>query len=527
MKGMMKKVLTTILLGTITYSAFAQESNEILTVQKEIQTPQMYLDSIKKTFVNHKAVASIDKKWMNELLNDDLFNEMEDDINRVYLDENIAYDLPTPLLKERLKQLNAKSLFHIEYNESLENVIKNFLKKRSKSYERLMALSEYYFPMFEESLAKYNVPLEMKYLAIVESALNPKARSRVGATGLWQFMYPTGKQYGLEVNSYVDERSDPLKSTDAAAKYLSDLYKVFGNWELVLASYNYGPGNVSKAIRRSGGETNYWKIRKNLPKETQGYVPAFIATMYIYEYHKHHNIVPQRANIPYVKTDTIFVKESMTMKNIADLMDMSESEVKLLNPKYKTDIIPSYDGAQHSIRLPLDKIAKFTSNERKIYGYLAYEKNYSKTANDYNSINGNALQEAIAEEKVSKKPTLNTGAIAYHTVKKGESLGKIAAQYDLTVAELKRLNGMSNNTIHAGKKLTVKASTAKNNALASVKKESSTSKRGTVNYTVKQGDTLASIAKRHGNITVAELMKKNNIKNAKGIKPGMILKVNG
>ena len=524
----MKNVLTAFLVGVVSCNALAQDSFETAVIKKEVQTPQMYLDSIKKTFVNHKNIAAIDKKWMNELMNDDLFAEMEDDINKVYLDEDIAYDLPSAVLKERLKQLDAKSLFKIEYNETLENVIKNFLKKRSKSFERLMALSEYYFPMFEESLAKYNVPLEMKYLAIVESALNPKARSRVGATGLWQFMYPTGKQYGLEVNSFVDERSDPLKSTDAAAKYLSELYDVFGNWELVLASYNYGPGNVSKAIRRAGGETNYWKIRKNLPKETQGYVPAFLATMYIYEYYKQHNIVPKRANIPYVKTDTVYVKEAMTIKNIADLMDMPENEVRLLNPKYKTETIPSYDGARHSIRLPLDKIAKFTSNERKIYAYLAYEKNYNPIKNTLETID--PIEEAIVEERTVRKAIVKPSAIAYHTVKKGESLGKIAARYDLSVAELKQLNGLRGNIVQAGKKLTIKGNPAeadRKTASVTSKKEAVKSKNRSVTYTVKQGDTLVSIAKKHGNVTVAELMKLNNIKNAKALKPGMKLKVNG
>ena len=171
-----------------------------------------------------------------------------------------------------------------------------------------MAISEYYFPMFEAALAKYDVPLEIKYLAVVESALNPHAKSRVGATGLWQFMFATGKQYNLDVSSYIDERSDLLKATEAACQYLSNMYKIFGDWDLVLASYNAGPGNVSKAIRRSGGQQNYWNIRKNLPKETQGYVPAFLATMYIYEYHKEHGIEPKRAAISYLATDTVMVK---------------------------------------------------------------------------------------------------------------------------------------------------------------------------------------------------------------------------
>ena len=203
--------------------------------------------------------------------------------------------MSTELLKERLAAMDAKSPFNIEYNQGLENIIKSFLKNRKKSFERLMAISEYYFPIFEEALAKQNVPLEIKYLAVVESALNPKAVSRVGATGLWQFMYQTGKQYNLKIDSYVDERSDPLKACEAAAQYMTNMYKIFGDWDLVLASYNSGPGNVAKAIRRSGGQQNYWNIRKNLPKETQGYVPAFLATMYIYEYHKEHGITSKQS----------------------------------------------------------------------------------------------------------------------------------------------------------------------------------------------------------------------------------------
>jgi len=446
----MKQKLTTFLFGVFSLTTFAQES-EVKVLPKEIQSPQAYLDSIKQTFVNHKAGAMLDKKWINELLNDDMFTNMETDINNVYLDEDVTYNLPTDVLKARLEALDKKYPFDITYSPTLEKVIKNFLKNRSKSFERLMGLSDYYFPMFEEHLAKHNVPLEIKYLAIVESALNPKAKSRVGATGLWQFMYPTGKQYGLDVTSYIDERSDPLKSTDAAAEYLADLYKVFGNWEMVLASYNSGPGTVSKAIRRSGGKTNYWQIREYLPKETQGYVPAFLATLYVYEYHKEHGIVPQKANVPFIKTDTVHLKRAMTFEDVSDLLDISVDEIKILNPKYKTDKIPNYEDKMHTLRLPLDKISKFTSNERTIYAYLDYQNNYK--------IEKNILDEIISE---------NNTAIAANKSK----------------------NKVSSKT-----------------------------------HVVKRGDTLSAIAKKYGNVTVAQLMKKNNIKNASSLKPGMKLKI--
>lgn len=520
----MNKRLITFLFGLFSIAGFSQTNAiETKTVQSELKTPQMYLDSIKKTFVNHKAVGNIDKKWINELMSEDLFSAMENDVDRVYLDEDVAYDLPTDVLKERLRKLDQKSLFHIEYNETIERVIKSFLKNRSKSYERLMALSEYYFPLFEEHLAKNNVPLEIKYLAIVESALNAKARSRVGATGLWQFMYPTGKQYGLDVNSHIDERSDPILSSEAAAKYLADLYNVFGDWQLVLASYNSGPGTVSKAIRRSGGKTDYWQIRKNLPKETQGYVPAFIATMYIYEYHKEHGIVPKRANIPYVKTDTVHLKQAITFDEISNLIDIPVDEIKLLNPKYKLDMIPFYDGKMHSLRLPIDKIGRFTSNEKKIYAYLNYEKEYKKAKMIIEEYKEPYEEEAIVQRSVKSSQ--------YYTVRKGDNLGQIASRNNLSVAELKKLNGLKTNSIAVGKKLKIAENTkyiasatpAKKVSASEASKAKSASKA--VMYTVKKGDTLDGIAKKYGNISVADLMKINNIKSAKSLRPGMKLKV--
>ena len=218
-----------------------------------------------------------DSLWLKEMYNSEMFEEVyglieNQDFNPVEYEE-----LPTELLKKRLAELDARTPFTVEYNPSLESVIKGYLKNRRRTMAKLMALSDYYFPMFEEELDKHDLPLEMKYLAIVESALDPRARSRVGATGLWQFMYATGKMFGLEVSSYVDERSDPLMATEAACKYLKSLHGSLGDWDLALAAYNSGPGNVSKAIRRSGGRTNYWNIRSHLPRETAGYVPAFFS----------------------------------------------------------------------------------------------------------------------------------------------------------------------------------------------------------------------------------------------------------
>jgi len=282
---------------------------------------------------DNSALEVFDEKWKQELMNHGLFDTIQKTVERQKYEKFIyEADLPTELLKQRLVALNAKTPFNVAYNPALESVIRNFLKNRHLSMERLMALSDYYFPLFEEVLDKYDLPLEIKYLAIVESALKPRAKSRVGATGLWQFMFATGKMYGLNVSSYVDERMDPIKATEAAARYLSKLYKIFGDWDLALAAYNSGPGNVSKAIRRSGGYTNYWNIRPYLPRETAGYLPAFLATMYVFEFANKHDFKPKRVNFAYFETDTVTVKKQITLDQVAEVLDEKIETLQFLNP---------------------------------------------------------------------------------------------------------------------------------------------------------------------------------------------------
>ncbi|MDP5097254.1 MAG: transglycosylase SLT domain-containing protein [Flavobacterium sp.] len=423
----MKKLIFISLL--VASSSFAQESMD----QPTLPLPKIsYLDSLKNTFVNHSTSNCIDERWMAELANVELSEDMFSDISSLNIDSEVSYDLSSELLKKRLKKLDAKSPFNIEYNPALENTIKSFLKNRTKAFERLMALSEYYFPMFEEHLAKYNIPMELKYLAIVESALNPKAKSRVGASGLWQFMYPTGKQYNLEVNSYVDERHDPLKATEAACQYLSNLYEIFGDWSMVLASYNAGPGNVSKAIRRSGGSQNYWNIRKNLPRETANYVPAFLATMYIYEYKKEHGILPKKATMTYFETDTIMVKKQMSFKHISELLDISEEQIEFLNPIYKLKVIPFEEDKPHFLRLPKNKMGLFVSNEEKVYAYL----DHLETFKEKPIFVAKAESESYTDYSSSQKK------LQYHTIKSGESLGKIAQKYNISVSNFKSWNNI-------------------------------------------------------------------------------------
>jgi membrane-bound lytic murein transglycosylase D len=492
-------------------TAFAQDSLKT----SKLETKISFLDSIKSTFVHDKIASCVDSLWMKELTNLDLYNELSVDIKTINIDEKVDFELPTALLKSRLKELDAKSPFNIEYNQGLENIIKSFLKNRKKSFERLMAISEYYFPLFEEALARQNVPLEIKYLAVVESALNPKAVSRVGATGLWQFMFQTGKQYNLNIDSYVDERSDPIKSSDAAALYMSNMYKIFGDWDLVLASYNSGPGNVAKAIRRSGGQQNYWNIRKNLPKETQGYVPAFLATMYIYEYHAAHGIVPNRAIVKHFATDTIQIKHQISFKQIADLIDIPIAQLQLLNPSYKRDVIPYVKGTQNFLRLPNDKIAIYTSNEDKIYAYVQHE--LSKKERPYQStiaVNNNTDSRAKTK---------------YYKVKRGDNLSSIANKFGVTKQVLKEWNNLKGSSVSRGKNLKIYLPTtelvADSKPLATPLEElknNSTEKKykeekvvsfveKTKNYKVKRGDNLGEIASKYG-VTVSELKKWNRLK---------------
>lgn len=500
----MKKIRVSALAVVVSLTAFSQETE---LKEPALELPKLsYLDSLKVTFVNHNTSTCIDERWMAELSNEEIFEEMLTDVETTDIDSTVTFDLSVDVLKNRLAKLDAKSPFNVEYTPALENVIKAFLKNRKTSFERLMAISEYYFPMFEEHLAKYNVPLEIKYLAIVESALNPKAKSRVGATGLWQFMYPTGKQYNLEVNSYVDERYDPLKATEAACQYLSNLYGIFGDWSLVLASYNAGPGNVSKAIRRSGGSQNYWNIRRNLPRETANYVPAFLATMYIYEYQKEHGIKAKKAPVTYFETDTIAVKREMSFQQISDILDVPVEQIEFLNPIYKVKVIPFSTEKAHFLRLPKNKMGVFVSNEEKIYAYVDYL--------------------GTQKEKISI-PVTNTavassssgGNLIYHKIRSGESIGLIADKYGTSITNVKKWNHLRSNVIQAGKTLKIYSNGSGSSSV-------SVNRGNGEYYTVQRGDSLYSIAKKFPGVSAENLKKWNDI-SSNNIQPGMKLKING
>lgn len=487
----------------------------INTIAKEIETTTVLAASIKDSTVfsikDHPKMAALDSIWREELYNSSLFDTIYKSVTELEYRPVEYKDLPTDTLKARLAELNARTPFNVEYNPALESVIKSYLKNRHEHLERLMALSKFYFPLFEQELDNQDIPLEIKYLAIIESALKPRAKSRVGATGLWQFMFGTGKMFGLEVSSYVDERMDPVMATKAACKYLANLYKVFGDWDLALASYNSGPGNVTKAIRRSGGYTNYWNIRHNLPRETAGYLPAFLATMYIFEYADKHEFKPRKPEFAYFETDTIKVKQMITLDQVSEYMDIDIEELQFLNPSYKLDIIPFVKDENYVLRLPREKIGAFVANESQIYAL--------------------AKEEFDKREKPLPKYFEANDRIRYR-VRGGDYLGRIARKFGVRVSQIKRWNGLRNDNLRVGQRLIIyprrpvadmpKKTTAKKAIVSKPVKEL---KPGDYQlYTVKSGDTLWSISQKFKGVTVENLKNWNDISGS-GIKPGMKLRI--
>ena len=410
------------------------------------------------------------------------------------------------IYKHRLNELDGNSPFSLDYNAYVKRYIDVYSKKRREQVSRMMGLSNYYFPMFEEALDRHGLPLELKYLAIVESALNPLARSRVGATGLWQFMYSTGRLQGLSVSSYVDERSDPRKSTEAACLYLKTLYGIFGDWNLALAAYNSGPGNVNKAIRRSGGKRNYWEIRAYLPRETAGYVPAFIAVNYIMNYGGDHLLFPTEIKPSYFQTDTVWIKERISFDQISKLIAVSEEDLRFLNPEYKYKIIPKRSEKPYTLVLPTNKIGAFINNEDSIY---------TLATKDFEQQNTSQPTYVEMDERIR------------HVVQRGEVLGTIGERYGVSVSSIRRWNGLRSNTIRVGQRLTIyprKIPTDNSNVAS--KSSAKTSANGDyVAYRVRTGETFYSIARKYPGVSAQNIMSWNKISDARKLKPGMTLKI--
>ncbi len=368
---------------------------------------------------------------------------------------------------DRLKRL--PTIIEMPYNDVVQKFIDRYSGKLRRSVSFMLGASNFYMPIFEEALEAYNLPLELKYLPVIESALNPKAVSRVGATGLWQFMLSTGKRYGLEVNTLIDERRDPVKASWAAAHYLSDLYKIFDDWSLVIAAYNCGPSKINQAIHRAKGATDYWSIYPYLPKETRGYVPAFIAANYIMTYYCDHNICPMVTELP-MKTDTVIVNKDVHLEQIAQVLNINIEHLRNLNPQYRRDIINGLNKPM-AVRLPVSLVGTFIDNEDSIYNYKPDElllkrsvvdvnddvlstssRSYNRHSSSYSRSKSTSRYTRGKKGKKGKKEKGNKSV----TIKNGDTLSEIAARNHTTVAKLRKLNKISGSHIRAGKKIKVK-----------------------------------------------------------------------
>lgn len=331
---------------------------------------------------------------------------------------------------DRLSRLN--NIIELPYNEYVRNCINLYVDRRRSTVEYMLGLERVYFPMIEQALAQNDLPDELKYLAVVESALNPVALSRVGASGLWQFMLATGKQYGLEINSLVDERRDPLKATYAACEYFKDMHRIYGDWNLVIASYNCGPGNVNKAIKRAGGKTDFWEIYPYLPKETRSYVPLFIAATYVMNYYANHQLYPAQTHLP-LSTDTVMVDQTIHFDQIADVLSVDKELIRALNPQYKKDIIPG-NSKPRSIKLPA----------LSAYSFVELEDSICKHRKDELLANRSYIgNKALDKEKIT------------HKVLRGENLHTIGNKYGVTAANIRKWNGLRSNKVGTGKRLTI------------------------------------------------------------------------
>jgi len=384
-------------------------------------------DSLKTVFSDNPIVASFDSLLLSNLsFSDALFSY------------DSAIEVSTPpvfsdsVYEARIQHLDTKTPIDLVYNPYVKQYINVYTKQRRQQMSRMMGLAAYYFPVFEEILDQFNLPLELKYLALVESALNPKAKSWAGATGLWQFMYNTGKEHNLKVSSYVDERMDPFRATIAACEFFKKSYSVYGDWSLVLASYNSGRGNVNKAIRRSGGKKNYWQIRRFLPKETRSYVPAFIAVCYAMNYASDHKISSEKPRVLFREVDTIEVKHQIDFEYLSSSLDISLDELEFLNPAYKINVIPKVDGRTYHLVLPIDKMGVFVANEKEIYAHFI--KLDAEKRKDYPKY-------SEQDERV------------VHRVKSGEYLGKIARRYGCSVKKIQQWNNLKNDNIRVGQRL--------------------------------------------------------------------------
>lgn len=512
------------------------------------------------TIPNKNIIAQLDSLVQLKFFTDTTFITDTALLNKYgYAADSIPH-FPDSVYEARIAELNANSPIEVSYNSTVQAYIDLYAIRKRELTSKMLGLSQMYFPMFEEQLDRFGLPLELKYLAIVESALNPTAGSHKGAKGLWQFMYYTGKLYDLDVTSLMDERFDPIESTIAACRLMKDLYDIYGDWNLVLAAYNSGAGNVNKAIRRAGKVDNYWAIWPFLPRETRGYVPAFFAVMYVMNYPEEHNLYPIPPEYLYPEIDTVMVNQPLAFDQISEMFSFPMDKLKLLNPQYKAGIIPAGKGKSFVLRLPRELAGEYVTREEELYAFksskgierekvlkeiekaksrkihtVKYGESLSVIAERYhcyvsqlrqwNNLRGNTIyagQKLVVfspydddyEPDYSSSSAKTSGENKIHTVSRGESLGILANKYDVSVSELKQWNGLNSNTIHPNQQLIV----------GKVIKRADDGDQY-VYHVIKKGDTLWEIAREYEGVSIEDIKQLNGISNSYRLQPGQKLRI--
>lgn len=475
---------------------------------------------------------------LDSLLNIFYINQALEDIidDSAWPGDTIVPEFSDSVYLARLSEI--PSVVNLTYNRLVKNYIDVYTKKRREQVKTMLGLTDYYFPFIEQVFDLYGVPYELKYLAVIESALNPRAVSRAGAVGIWQFMYGTGRHYGLTINSLVDERRDPLRATHAAAKYLVDLYGMYGDWTLALAAYNCGPGNVNKAIRRSGGKRDFWDIYYYLPRETRGYVPAFIAATYAMNYYPEHHLYKIPVDIP-LFTDTIVIREPLHLKQVSEVLQVPVRQIRDMNPQYRQDIIPATKTSPYALRIPVEKTSAFIDLQDTIFAYndsvYFNQEKMIVTPQHYTA----SYQADLPADKYDK---------LFYVVQSGDNVGYIADWYDVRASDLRYWNNIRRNLIRSGQRLVIykpKGTSEryrKINEMTFAEKQSMAGRAvGTqsiavtpiteepggdyVTYTVRSGDTLWEIAQKYPGVTDSDIARLNNITNSAQIKPGQVIRI--
>jgi membrane-bound lytic murein transglycosylase D len=527
----MKNLIYLTICILITNTTFAQKQDTIFA--KKFLTEDIFQDDISQNDTIQEDVLQDEMlKEMDALLDLWYIQKQMGSINIGALNDNSEEDcLTDSVVINRLKSLH--TVIPLVYNREIRNKIELYVCKRKRTSSIILGLSQYYFPWMREIFDKYDVPEELIYLTIIESALNPNAISRAGATGIWQFMYATGKAYQLEVNTFIDDRRDPFKATDAAARHLKDLYNIFNDWGLAISAYNCGSGGVRKAIARSGGKTDFWSVKPFLPRETQNYFPYYVAALYMVNFHHEHGIPFAELTIPFA-VDTVMVKKELHLQQVAEVLNIDLEELKLLNPQYKRLVIPAYS-QPYPLRLKHADIVRFINSETDIYSYKYNE--FFTPMKVYEGLFTGTPVNASDYKKV------------YHTVRQGENIASIANKYGLSVYEIKKMNNLSSNAVKPKQKLLVGYEYLKKEPVApvaqpqdtayaanlSVNLQEESQKQETVTlqkqmnnnsdiYVVKSGDTLSSIAAKYA-IPVKKISEYNNLQNSNVIHVGQKLKI--